>query len=228
MLTIRKLLICTRGILRVLCAIGLLSLPVLGAQQPKDAAPPAPVPTPIATAKKVFIANAPGDNLPASLGGPDRTYNEFYAAMKSWRRYELVANPAGADLIFEISFANPIVDVSVMSTAGGGSTSDRLLRLVIVDPKSHVPLWWFTESFAVKSGFSHRKETLDTNFDRSIAALVDDVRKLVGQSAVAADDVPGTSKIPKPDRPISLTRRTWSSISNADGTQIHIRDSRNQ
>jgi hypothetical protein len=199
MLTTGNLLIWARGILRVLCAIGLLLPPLLGEQQPKDAAPPAPVPTPIATAKKVFIANAPGDNLPASLGGPDRTYNEFYAAIRSWRRYELVGNPAGADLIFEISFANPIVDVNVMSTAGGGSTSDRVLRLVIVDAKSHVPLWWFTESFATKSGFSHRKETLDTNFDRSIAALVDDVRKLVGQSAAAACGVPGTPEIPKPD-----------------------------
>jgi hypothetical protein len=86
MLTTGNLLIWARGILRVLCAIGLLLPPLLGEQQAKDAAPPAPVPTPIATAKKVFIANAPGDNLPASLGGPDRTYNEFYAAIRSWRR----------------------------------------------------------------------------------------------------------------------------------------------
>jgi hypothetical protein len=63
MLTTGKLLIRARGILRVLCAIGLLLLPLLGEQQPKDAAPPAPVPTPIARAKKVFIANAPGDRL---------------------------------------------------------------------------------------------------------------------------------------------------------------------
>jgi len=57
------------------------------------------------------------------------------------------------------------------------------LKVVIVDPKTHVPLWWFTESFALKGGFSHRKETLDSNFHLAIAALVDDVRKLVEPSA---------------------------------------------
>src|SRR5690242_18782986 len=76
MLTIR---IAKREILDVLFVIGLLSLPLLSAEKPKDAVPPAPVPSPIAAAKKVFISNAPGNNLPTSLGGPDRTYNEFYA-----------------------------------------------------------------------------------------------------------------------------------------------------
>jgi hypothetical protein len=146
------------------------------------------VPVSIATAKKVFIANAPGDSLPASLGGPSRTYNEFYAAMKSWGRYELASAPADADLILEISFANPITGVNVMSTSGGGSSSALLLKLVIVDPKAHIPLWWFTESFALKGGFSHRKETLSSNFDRSIADLVDDVRKLVGAPAVVPNE----------------------------------------
>jgi hypothetical protein len=176
-----RFLLRKRTTLCVLCAIGLLSHSLFGAQQPKDVALPAPVPVPIATAKKVFIANAPGDSLPASLGGPSRTYNEFYAAMKSWGRYELVSAPADADLILEISFANPITGVNVMSTSGGGSSSALLLRLVIVDPKSHVTLWWFTESFAIPSGFSHRKETLNGNFVHSIGALVDDLKKSTGQ-----------------------------------------------
>jgi len=150
----------------MLCAIGLLSHSLFGAQQPKDVVLPAPVPVSIATAKKVFIANAPGNSLPAPLGGPSRTYNEFYAAMKSWGRYELASAPADADLILEISFANPITGVNVMTTLGGSSSSDLLLKLVIVDPKAHVPLWWFTESFALKGGFSHRRETLSSNFDR--------------------------------------------------------------
>jgi hypothetical protein len=184
-LTIVRFLLRKRKTLCALCAIGLLSPSLFGAQQPKGMAPPAPVPVSIAAAKKVFIANAPGNSLSASLGGPARPYNEFYAAMKSWGRYELVSAPAEADLILEISFANAITDVSVMSTSGGGSSSALLLKLVIVDPKAHIPLWWFTESFVLKGGFSNRKETLSSNFDRSIADLVDDVRKLVGAPAVA-------------------------------------------
>jgi hypothetical protein len=187
-LTIVRFLLRKRTTLCALCAVGLLSHPLFGAQQPKDVTPPAPVPVSIATAKKVFIANAPGDSLPASLGGPSRTYNEFYAAMKSWGRYELASAPADADLILEISFANPITGVNVMSTSGGSSSSTLLLKLVIVDPKAHIPLWWFTESFALKGGFSRRKETLSSNFDRSIADLVDEVRKLVGAPAVVPNE----------------------------------------
>lgn len=171
-LPIRKRALC------VLCTIALLSIPVFGKQQPKGSSPIAPVPTPIATAQKIFVANAPSDSLPASLGGPARPYDEFYAAMKSWGHYQLASSPAEADLILEISFSTPIVGVNVMSTSGGGSAKALLLKLVIVDPKSNIPLWWFTESFALKGGFSHRKETLDSNFHASIAALVDDVRKL--------------------------------------------------
>jgi len=68
--------------------------------------PPVPVPALILTAKKVFIANGGGDeslfDSPQYSGGPDRLYNEFYAAMKSWGRYELVGSPHEADLVFEV------------------------------------------------------------------------------------------------------------------------------
>ena len=75
------------------------------AQQFKQVTP-APVPPLILAAKKVFIANGGGDeslfDMPQYSGGPDRLYNEFYAAMKSWGRYELVSTPGEADLVFEI------------------------------------------------------------------------------------------------------------------------------
>src|SRR6478672_4113137 len=72
MLTIVRFRIAKWSILHVLFVIGLLSLPLLPAGKPKDAVPSAPVPSPIAAARKVFISNAPGNNLPPSLGGPDR------------------------------------------------------------------------------------------------------------------------------------------------------------
>jgi len=188
MLKITDLLIRKRAVLCLLCATELLSIPVFGKQLPKDSSPIAPVPSPIATAQKVFVSNAPGDSLPASLGGPARPYHEFYAAIKSWGHYQLVSSPADADLIFEISFSNPIVGVNFMSTSGGGSRSALLLKLVIVDPKSNIPLWWFTESFGLESGLSHRKETLDSNFHVSIAALVDGIKKLVENSSAKPND----------------------------------------
>ena len=101
--------------------------------------------------------------------------------MKSWGHYQLVSSPAEADLVMEVSFANPITGVNVMSTAGGGSSSALLLRLVIADPKSNVPLWWFTEHFGRQQGYSHRKETLESTFHVAIGSLVDDVKKLLEQ-----------------------------------------------
>ena len=95
-----------------------LSLPLFSTEKPRDAVPPAPVPSPIAAAKKVFISNAPGTNLPAYFGGPDRAYNEFYAAMKGWGHYELVAAPSDADLILEISFNSSLSGVGGSSTTG--------------------------------------------------------------------------------------------------------------
>jgi hypothetical protein len=61
----------------------------LQAQQPKGPAP-VPVPPQIAAAQKVFISNVGGESFETAIdqivlnGGPDRPYNEFYAAMKNW------------------------------------------------------------------------------------------------------------------------------------------------
>src|ERR1700754_2347951 len=73
------------------------------AQQAPD--PVAPVPPALLNAKKVFISNAGADSglFPHPFtGDPDRAYNEFYANVESWGRYQLVANPAQADLVFEL------------------------------------------------------------------------------------------------------------------------------
>jgi hypothetical protein len=62
---------------------------ILSAQQSKGPAP-APVPVQIGAALKVFISNAGGEGFETVIdqtvfnGGPDRPYNEFYAAVKSW------------------------------------------------------------------------------------------------------------------------------------------------
>ncbi|MFI5114871.1 MAG: hypothetical protein ACHP7J_06980 [Terriglobales bacterium] len=146
------------------------------------------MPAPILAAKKVFIANAPGENLPASLGGPDRTYNEFYAAMKSWGRYELVAAPADADLIFEISFSSSLAGVGGTSTMGCSSSTDNTVRLVILDPKVRVPVWWFTEQVKQETFRGLRPEALNRSLVRAIATLVDDTKKLAGQTGVAPTD----------------------------------------
>jgi hypothetical protein len=146
-------------------AIISISMPALEAQaQTQNAAPvsQAPVPAQIFSAKKVFISNVGGDNDISPdhySGGPDRAYNQFYAAMKDWGRYELVSTPADAELIFELHFDVP-------------SVFRPQFRLVILDVKTHVVLWAFTE-YLPTYGATH-----DQSFDRAMAKLVADVQKL--------------------------------------------------
>jgi hypothetical protein len=164
--------------LSLLCVAASASVPVAAQQAKKDEAPPAPLPAQLLAAKKVFIANAPGENLPKALGAPVRTYNEFYAAMRKMGSYELVPAPADADLIFEISFASSLAEVSGSSTTGCSSSTDYSVKLVILDAQTRVPLWWFTQSVALQGGFSHRKDTLDSVYVQAIASLVEDVKNL--------------------------------------------------
>ena len=89
------------GLLLIVVAIGVT---MKSATAQVVAASAAPVTSTILTAKKVFISNTTGEMV-LPPGDPDMTYNEFYAAMKSWGRYELVTSPADADMVLEIRFA---------------------------------------------------------------------------------------------------------------------------
>jgi hypothetical protein len=124
-------------------AVAILGLiPKLNAQQSK-ATLPGPVPPQIAAAQKLFISNAGGESFEnvidqtAFNGGPDRPYNQFYASMKNWGHYGLVSFPADANLVFEVSW--------VLSDTGLKLPVLGQLRLVVIDPKTHITLWNFTE-----------------------------------------------------------------------------------
>jgi hypothetical protein len=155
----------------VLCAI-LGLVPVWSAQKSKEAAP-APVPPQIAAAQKVFISNAGGESFEAAIdqtvfnGGPDRPYNQFYAAMKGWGRHELVQSPSDADLVLEISW--------VLSDTGLKLPVLGQLRLVVVDPKTHVTLWNFTEYVRGAILLGNR----DKNFDQAMNTIVTRMKSLV-------------------------------------------------
>lgn len=149
----------------------------------------APIPTQIQLAKKVFIANAGGDDPgidePIFSGGVDRSYNQFYAAMKSAGRYELVGSPAEADLLFEIRFTVSTSTTKVFKGDSIGSTLDPQFRLEIRDPKTSALLWAFTEhvQWAILQGNRNR------NFDQASARIVTDVLAL-GTRALAAVTTP--------------------------------------
>ena len=114
-------------------------------------------PMQVLTGKRVFISYRESD---ADPGAPNLTYNEFYALMKSWRKYELVQGPADADLVFEIRYVSGL--------------SDSQLCLSIVDPKTHFVLWPFIQHVQSSSRETARRK----NFDQAMTDLVDDVRKV--------------------------------------------------
>jgi hypothetical protein len=180
----------TRHLETVIYTVLLTSLhaSLLHAAEPRVA--PAPVPTQIATAKKVFIANRGGDERsfedPIFQGGPDRSYNQFYAAMKKTGNYELVGSPAEADLIFEIQFLVPTAE----PLAGSGTSLaavpfDPQFRLLIRDPKTNAVLWGFTEhvQWAILQG------NRDKNFDQAEDRIITDVQALTTRAGTMAGSV---------------------------------------
>jgi hypothetical protein len=154
---------------------------MLSAQQSKGPAP-APVPAQISAAQKVFISNAGGESFETVIdetvfnGGPDRPYNQFYAAMKNWGRFELVSSPADADLVLEISWV--LTDTGLRLPVLGQ------LRLVVIDPKTHVTLWNFTEYVRGAILLGNR----DKNFDQAMNTIISRIKALTSPPA-AADPV---------------------------------------
>jgi hypothetical protein len=167
----------------VLCA-GLamsLSCGYLCAAQQFKPVPPAPVPSLILTAKKVFIANGGGDqslyDWPQYSGGPDRLYNEFYAALKSWGRYELVSTPDEADLVFEIR----LTSLQPMPLNNHIAQYDSQFHLTIRDVKTHETLWGLTEHAqpAILQG------NRDKNFEQAMGGILSELRRIAGPAQVA-------------------------------------------
>jgi hypothetical protein len=145
-------------------------------------APAAPIPPQIGAAKKAFISNVSGDSFTGVIfsHGRDYVYNEFYAAMKSWGRFEIVSSPADADLVLEVGLTIQSADAKVMKGDTIGVGYDPQLRVTFVDPKTHVVLWTFLEHVTPAVLKSNR----DRNLDQTMGKVVEEVKGLV-QPAVS-------------------------------------------
>ncbi|MGA7566274.1 MAG: hypothetical protein WBW53_09405 [Terriglobales bacterium] len=151
-----------RAALFLILSMGIPCIPMLMAQpQPT---PSAPIPGQVLAAKKVFISNGGDDDwtIPHQIHVPAFTYNQFYADIKSWGKYELVSSPADADVVFEIR--------SYDSREAG-----LQVHLSILDPKTHVTLRSLTQGVEGAS----RAAVFRRNFDKAMNALVGDLKKLV-------------------------------------------------
>ena len=154
----------------------LSSLCALPAVAQRKAAPVnsslAPVPAPILQGKRAFISYELGDvsSFPSTYsGGPERAYNEFFQGMQQWGRYELVADPKDADVIFAIRFVDP---------PGIGNPQ---IRVGINDSHGRVSLWGFAEEI----NGALRKKNRDAAFSGAITQVINDVKLLVANGPQA-------------------------------------------
>jgi hypothetical protein len=161
--------------LQPLCLIVVsLVLTALASGQKSTMPPTAPVPPQLTAAQKIFISNAGGESFETVFdqvvfnGGPDRPYNQFYAAMKDWGQRQLVSSPSEADLALEISWILTDTGLGRLPVLGQ-------LHLVIVDPRTHVTLWAITEYVRGAVLLSNR----DRNFDHAMNVIVDRLQTLM-------------------------------------------------
>jgi uncharacterized membrane protein len=148
----------------------LIAASVLSAQT--QSVPTAPKPIQILAAKKVFISNASGRSDAFYFNQPDQLYNEFYAALSDWRRFELTAAPRDADLVLEIHFT-PNQDVQL-----------AMVELVILDPSTRTVLWTLNE----KIDSAAKQSTGRKNFDKAMSALMNDLKKLAPADAKSSEN----------------------------------------
>jgi hypothetical protein len=154
--------------LKVRFALAFLGLAMISPATLQAQAPVAPIPSQILTAKKVFISNT-GGGFDARVwsGGPDRIYNEFYAAVKSAGIFEIVPAPGVADLVLDVNvIANPVV---------------WQFKMDILDPKTRIVLWTKYEPLKI----TVTQKTRDKNFDDTIDKLAGDLKALIAQPGAA-------------------------------------------
>jgi len=175
---------CMRAVCFVSLSMSLFGGALYATQKSKQATS-APIPSLILSAKRVFVANAGGDESlfgPQYSGGPDRLYDEFYEAVKSWGRYELVESPEDADLVFEIRLT--VLQPRRSEPLGGdyNQAYDSQFKLAIRDVKTRVILWGLTEHAQTAILQGNR----DKNFEQALAAILSELRRIASPAQPAA------------------------------------------
>ena len=113
---------------------------ILAAQQATAAPAPAP-PAALANAHTVFLTNAGADpNFPIDS---TQSYNDVYAALQAWGRYQMVNSAEQADVVFQLREVSPVTGVSGVRGDVESYTSPAF-QLSIRDPKTNAVLWTVT------------------------------------------------------------------------------------
>jgi len=154
------------------------SAPIYSSSRPQYPVAPmdpnTPVPSQLRTAHTIFFTNAGADpNFPIDS---TQVYNQVYAALQSWGRYQLVSAPAQAELIFRL---RNIITTTNVTGARGSVTPivSPAFQLTIVDTQTMVPLWTVTSPILLKG----RGDTLTRWENLSVTNLLSRLKVLAGQ-----------------------------------------------
>jgi len=143
----------------------------------------APVPAAILSAKTIFVSNGGSDAglFPSPFSGDEnRPYNEFYRALQADSHYQLVSDPAQADLVLELRLLAPYGPTNP-NKAQGASNPEPQFRLEVYEGRTHYVLWTVTDSIR----WAVLQKTHDRNFDDALSRVVKDFEAL-GQAQTAA------------------------------------------
>jgi len=143
---------------------------VAAVSQEPGSTPAAPVPAAIRTAKKIFVSNGGADSglFPSPFSGdPSRGYLQLYAGLKQTGQYDLVDDPAAADLVLELQLTAPNGPTNG-SKMNGASDPVPMFRLAIYDRKTHYVLWTLTQSIPI----ALFQKSHDRNFDDALTAIL--------------------------------------------------------
>lgn len=144
----------------------------------QSAAAPAPIPAAILHAKTIFLSNGGADAglFPSPFSGdPSRAYQEFYLQLQSSGRFQLVSEPAQADLVLELQLQAPY-GPSNPNKQQGASDPRPQFRLTIYDRQTHFVLWTLTEAI----DYALLQKTHDRNFDAALDLLAREFEALIG------------------------------------------------
>jgi len=141
---------------------------------------PAPVPPALLNAKTVFVSNAGSDSglFPHPFTGDEsRGYSTFYQKLQNWGRYQLVDDPAKADMVIELQLNAPNGPADA-NKQKGASDPLPMFRLVVYDRATHYVLWALTESIDPAA----LQKTHDHNFDLALTKLLADLQAVVASA----------------------------------------------
>ena len=134
---------------------------------PASAAPSAPLPSALTSARRLFLGNA-GDQDNADCL---RAYNDLYAALNAFGRYQLVGDPSAADLVLELHY-----EFSLGAGVNGASANTpRQFRTLLIEPKTHVVLWTLVE----RTNYAALERNRNKNLDEVVGVLATDLDQLL-------------------------------------------------